>query len=59
MYYLLKDGNIVNGELTPDKLMIKVKTDKGYEFLEVEQIVDKNKYKKELKKITRYMCLSI
>lgn len=38
MYYLLKDGTIVEGTLTKDKLMIKVKTDKGYVFIEVEQI---------------------
>lgn len=55
MYYLLKDGNIVNGELIPDKLMIKVKTDKGYVFIEIEQIAkplevkqDENKYQEAL-----------
>lgn len=44
MRYLLKNGTIVEGNLTPDNLMIKVKTNKGYEFIEVEQIIDPNKY---------------
>ena len=36
MYYLLKDGTIVEGTITKDKLMIKVK-DRSF-YIEVEQI---------------------
>lgn len=49
MRYLLKNGTIVEGNLTPDNLMIKVKTNKGYEFIEVEQIINKSENEEDLK----------
>ena len=49
MYYLLKDGTIVVGTLTKDKLMIKVKTDIGWQFIEIEQVVAKSENLEVLK----------
>ncbi|MBO5712491.1 MAG: hypothetical protein J6R47_06595 [Acholeplasmatales bacterium] len=49
MYYLLKDGTIVEGTLTKDKLMIKVKTDIGWQFIESEEVVAKSENLEVLK----------